>query len=159
MGKILLSSIMCHHYFPFDVGSTRWCRCRWRRTQPGGRQCKNVRLGIYAELRLILFLFLEDFKREDMAAALVDMSINDTVQTLAKVCVQTKVKRVFVCGSYANRDFMRKQFTYLWAALDSQRKQFSGEYVSIKDARWQITNYFVYKSRDIGQNLGTLWNI
>ena len=83
------------------------------------------------------------------------MSINDTVQTLVRTCIQNKVKRVFICGSYANRDFMRKQFTSMWAALDLQRKNFFGEYVSIKDARWQITNYFVYKSRDIGHNIHT----
>ena len=61
-----------------------------------------------------LLVIAGDFRREDIAAALVCMSINDTVQNIFRSCVLGKVKRVFVAGSYTNRDFVRSRFTYEW---------------------------------------------
>ena len=43
VGKILPSSIMCHHYFHFDVGLQDSAGVDGG---GGGRQCKNVHLGI-----------------------------------------------------------------------------------------------------------------
>ena len=62
----------------------------------------------------IIVCFADDFNREDVADALVSMSVNDTVQTIYKTCVETKVKRVFICGSYANRELIKEKFTHEW---------------------------------------------
>ena len=79
----------------------------------------------------IIVCFTDDFNCEDIADALVTMSVNDTVHTIFKTCVETKVKRVFVCGSYANREIMREKFTHDWETRRNQGKMMGNLNVSI----------------------------
>ena len=67
-------------------------------------------------------LFTEDFKKEDLADALVNMSVMDTVQCISNTATMNNIKNVFVCGSYAARDYMRELFTTEWERRNFQMK-------------------------------------
>ena len=62
---------------------------------------------------LCFIYFTGDFSKEDVAAALLHLSIQDTVQCISNV-TDENIKHMFICGSYATRDFVREMFTYEW---------------------------------------------
>ena len=97
-------------------------------------QLRELLLFLYLYLysfTLSLF-FLADFKREDIAAALVNMSIMNTVQMIHKTCVESNCKRVFMAGSYANHPYMKEKFTYEWLNRLQEAALYSGSSVSTK---------------------------
>ena len=68
----------------------------------------------------ITLLSQGDFKREDVAAALVNMSIIDAVQCLFDICVREGCPRVFVAGSYANHPYVREKFSAEWGMWQNE---------------------------------------
>ena len=61
-----------------------------------------------------------DFKKEDLADAVVYLTVTDTVHCIFNNCVIDNVKHVFVSGSFTSRDYMREVFTAEW----ERKKQF-----------------------------------
>jgi len=54
---------------------------------------------------------LNDFKREDVAAALLNFFIMDTAQTMTLIALSAGIKRIVLCGSFVNSALVRKRLT------------------------------------------------
>ena len=77
--------------------------------------------------------FTGDFSKEDVAAALLHLSLLDTIQCISNAATMENLKHIFICGSYAARDFVREMFTTEW-----ERRKFAMLFM-----RGQVIHYHI----------------
>ena len=76
-------------------------------------------------LNLQYAFFQDEFSKEDLAAALLQMVATDICQVLGMVHQRIQFKRVFWCGSFIKAEVVRKYLTLEWR----RRSAFAGKKV------------------------------
>ena len=83
---------------------------------------------------------IEDFKREDIAKAWLLTHLNDIAMTTTLAISKYNLKHVFVAGSLANREFVRKHLTREMTRADQRMAMLGQQVVNLSIVQYLKDN-------------------
>ena len=80
---------------------------------------------------MILTSFSEDFRKEDLAAALLMMLVMDTIEQIHLTCVANGIRQAFLTGNFTTHPRIQQELTK-WAIVNTSNPR-----VSPRAMRWK----------------------
>ena len=97
---------------------------------------------------MVFHFFVDDFSREDLAAAYLNVVTSDICQLIHNACIKEDINNVFFCGSFMKAEIVRRHLT-----LEFRRRAMSSSIISQKVnptvMYFNITEYFYLDSDDL----------